>query len=188
MAAHVDDLAGAIILDRRNDDADVEQGQEEGGCDEIRDLPAFDHNQRPGAFRAWLRQILVNLIGNAVKFTPAGGIAVRARLVNASSGHMGGLRHHAPEEPALSHRSPDSRRAWIALQVVDTGVGIAPDNQDRIFDEFEQVNAGPRGDSMQRGTGLGLAIARDIARSHGGDIALGRSPLGGLRAVVRVPV
>ena len=38
------------------------------------------------------------------------------------------------------------------------------------------------------GTGLGLAIARDIARSHGGDITLGRSPLGGLRATVRVPV
>ena len=59
---------------------------------------------------------------------------------------------------------------WIALQVVDTGVGIAPADQARIFEEFEQVNAGPRGDSMQRGTGLGLAISRRLAQLLGGDL------------------
>ena len=68
--------------------------------------------------------------------------------------------------------SPDSRRAWVALQVVDTGVGIAPADQARIFDEFEQVNAGPRGESMQRGTGLGLAISRRLAQLLGGDIGV----------------
>jgi signal transduction histidine kinase len=64
----------------------------------------------------------------------------------------------------------DVSRAWIALQVVDTGVGIAPADQARIFEEFEQVNAGPRSESMQRGTGLGLAISKRLARLLGGDI------------------
>ncbi len=116
-----------------------------------------------------LRQILVNLIGNAVKYTQSGGIAVRARLVGAP---LPGMPPHreTPEDPALSAQSPDPRRTWVALQVVDTGLGIAPADQARIFDEFEQVNAGPRGESMQRGTGLGLAISRRLAVLLDGDI------------------
>jgi signal transduction histidine kinase len=55
---------------------------------------------------------------------------------------------------------------------VDSGVGIATTDLERIFDEFEQVNAGPRGDSMQRGTGLGLAISRRLARLLGGEISV----------------
>jgi signal transduction histidine kinase len=116
---------------------------------------------------AHLRQILINLIGNAVKFTPTGGVAVRARLVNASA-----ERRVTPEDPILASKSPDSRRVWVALQVVDTGIGIGASDQARIFEEFEQVNAGPRGDSMQRGTGLGLAISRRLARLLGGDLSV----------------
>jgi two-component system, NtrC family, sensor kinase len=116
-----------------------------------------------------LRQILVNLIGNAVKYTPSGGIAVRARLVSPV-GHGIASWRNTPEDPALAARVPDPRRSWIALLVVDTGIGIAPDDQSRIFDEFEQVNAGPRGDSMHRGTGLGLAISRRLAQLLDGDL------------------
>jgi signal transduction histidine kinase len=119
-----------------------------------------------------LRQILVNLIGNAVKYTHTGGVAVRARLVGASGTSEAGTHGRTPEDPVLASHSPDSRQTWIALQVVDTGVGIAAADQARIFDEFEQVNAGPRTDSMQRGTGLGLAISRRLARLLGGDITL----------------
>ena len=58
----------------------------------------------------------------------------------------------------------------------------------RIFDEFEQVNAGPRGDSMQRGTGLGLAISRRLARLLGGDITV-ESELGkGSNFTIWLPV
>lgn len=119
-----------------------------------------------------LRQILVNLIGNAVKYTPSGGIAVRARFVGGSMPGTTLPRRETPEDPTFASRAPDSRRAWIALQVVDTGVGIAPSDQERIFDEFEQVNAGPRGDSMQRGTGLGLAISRRLAQLLGGNLGV----------------
>ena len=122
-----------------------------------------------------LRQILINLIGNAVKYTPTGTVSVRARLVGAP-GQASGRRSHGGEADEsiarlLLARAPRSG-IWIALQVVDTGVGIATADLERIFDEFEQVNAGPRGDSMQRGTGLGLAISRRLARLLGGEIAV----------------
>ena len=123
-----------------------------------------------------LRQILINLIGNAVKYTPAGSVSVRARLLGAPDEI--GMRTPTPragmDDPsaaALLARAPRPG-IWVALQVLDTGVGIAPSDLARIFDEFEQVNAGPRGDSMQRGTGLGLAISRRLARLLGGEISV----------------
>jgi len=132
-----------------------------------------------------LRQILVNLIGNAVKYTHAGGVAVRARLVNDVP-RAGG--RSSPEDPALAARSPDAGKTWVALQVIDTGIGIASADQERIFDEFEQVNAGPRGDSMQRGTGLGLAISRRLARLLGGDLTVESQPGKGSTFTVWLPV
>ena len=119
-----------------------------------------------------LRQILVNLLGNAVKYTPAGGVAVRARLVGAPEAYGRGRRGTRAESGIFSARAPRADGIWIALQVVDTGVGIAPANQARVFEEFEQVDAGPRGDSINRGTGLGLTISRRLARLLGGEIAL----------------
>jgi signal transduction histidine kinase len=134
-----------------------------------------------------LRQILVNLIGNAVKYTPSGGIALRARLVSPL-GHGLISRRPTPDDPVFAARAPDPRRSWIALNVVDTGIGIAPDDQSRIFDEFEQVNAGPRGDSMHRGTGLGLAISRRLAQLLEGDLRV-ESQLGkGSTFTVWLPV
>ena len=118
-----------------------------------------------------LRQILVNLIGNAIKYTPSGGIAVRARLLGATR-QAGADRRSSPDDPTLLARSPDANRVWVALQVIDSGIGVAPGDQERIFEEFEQVNAGSRADSMERGTGLGLAISRRLSRLLGGDITV----------------
>jgi signal transduction histidine kinase len=128
-----------------------------------------------------LRQIIVNLLGNAVKYTPTGGIGVRARVVDErGAGHVIGA-------PSLVG-APQGGQVWITLQIADSGIGIAPGDLVRVFEEFEQVNAGPRGDSMQRGTGLGLPISRRLARLLGGDITV-ESELGkGSTFTVWIPV
>lgn len=108
-----------------------------------------------------LRQILVNLLGNAVKYTNEGGIIIRTRLVDS-------LPDSGPANTERSYASTP----WIGIQVIDTGIGIAPADQTRIFEEFEQIDAGPRGNSAERGTGLGLAISRRLAALIGGMVEL----------------
>jgi signal transduction histidine kinase len=108
-----------------------------------------------------LRQILVNLLGNAVKYTNQGGIVIRTRLVDTF-----------PESGPGSARPTHPPTPWIGIQVIDTGIGIHSADQHRIFEEFEQINAGPRGNSAERGTGLGLAISRRLAGLIGGTIEL----------------
>ena len=136
-----------------------------------------------------LRQILLNLLGNAVKFTPSGGISVRARLVSpAPDGAAGGNGDQGGAGRGRSPGPPSPAGHWVALQVVDTGIGIDASYHARIFDEFEQVNAGARGDSMERGTGLGLALARRMARLLGGDVTVESNPGEGSIFTVWLPV
>ena len=92
-----------------------------------------------------LRQVMTNLLGNALKFTEAGGVLVRVRP---------------------SSDQPDA----LMIEVVDTGPGIAPDRLPHLFTEFVQENAGIS--DRYGGTGLGLAISRRLARLMGGDIAV----------------
>jgi signal transduction histidine kinase len=125
-----------------------------------------------------LRQILVNLLGNAVKYTNDGGIVVRTRLVDSLS--EGG--------PSLPDRASYPVNRWIGIQVIDTGIGIHPADQSRIFEEFEQVDAGPRGNSAERGTGLGLAISRRLAGLIGGMIDLESEPGKGSTFTLWLPV
>jgi two-component system osmolarity sensor histidine kinase EnvZ len=75
---------------------------------------------------------------------------------------------------------------WLMLTVDDDGPGIPAAKREEVFKPFLRLDDSHNQDEL--GTGLGLAIARDIARSHGGDVVLGDSPLGGLRATVRVPL
>jgi PAS domain S-box-containing protein len=105
-----------------------------------------------------VRQILLNLVGNAIKFTPAGGWVV------------------------LSCEGED---ASVHLRVRDSGVGIAADEQERIFDPFQQV--GRRLDRPQEGVGLGLAISRDLARGMGGDLTVGSVPGEGSTFTLTLP-
>ena len=94
-----------------------------------------------------LKQILVNLVGNAIKYTPAdGSIVVRAVA------------------------APPRARVGVRLEVTDTGIGIAAADLERVFDEFEQVG-GAYG-RAQEGTGLGLALARRLVMLHGGTIGV----------------
>ncbi|MBI3635993.1 MAG: HAMP domain-containing protein [Candidatus Rokubacteria bacterium] len=94
-----------------------------------------------------LRQILHNLLGNAVKFTAEGGRVTVAATV---------------EEDA------DSRRRWVRVAIRDTGVGVPPDEHERIFIPFEQMDASAARE--RHGTGLGLALTRGLVELHGGRI------------------
>ena len=120
---------------------------------------------------AKVQQILANLLSNAVKFTPEGGrIDVRARLADEAGG--GGTD--------------------LLLDVTDTGVGIAEEEQQAIFEKFRQGRVFQTGDdAMTRefsGTGLGLSIVRELCRLLGGDVSL-ESQLGrGSRFTVRLPL
>ena len=87
-----------------------------------------------------IKQVLLNLLSNAIKFTPEGGrIEVGAAQVNGA----------------------------VEVSVRDTGVGIAPEDLDAVFEEFKQVGANA---AKQEGTGLGLALSRKFIELHGGTI------------------
>jgi signal transduction histidine kinase/CheY-like chemotaxis protein len=109
-----------------------------------------------------LRQVLTNLLGNAVKYTEEGGIVLRADARGA--------------EP------PND--CTLILDVEDTGIGIAPEDQARIFDPFVQAVR----TRSARGTGLGLAISRDFVRLLGGSIDLESTPGRGSRFCIELPI
>jgi len=107
-----------------------------------------------------LRQILLNLLSNACKFTKEGEVRLRARRVA-------------------------NGRDWIELAVADTGIGMTPEQQAKLFEEFSQADAA----TAQRfgGTGLGLAITRKLARMMGGDVTVTSEPGKGSVFTVRLP-
>ena len=106
-----------------------------------------------------LERILRNLLANAVRYTPAGGILLGAR------------RHGAA----------------IRIDVIDTGIGIADADATRVFDEFVQVAAVPRNHAGGRGMGLGLAIVRRLAALCGHEVELASTPGRGSRFSIAVP-
>ncbi len=107
-----------------------------------------------------LRQILLNLLSNACKFTKEGQVTLRVRKV------MDG-------------------RGWIELAVSDTGIGMTPEQQAKLFEEFTQADSS----TARRfgGTGLGLAITRKLARMMGGDVTVTSEPGKGSTFTVRLP-
>lgn len=120
-------------------------------------LPEADLHLHADELR--LKQIIINLLGNAVKFTPeGGGITVAATVAGDGVFH---------------------------LSVADSGIGIAPEDIDRIMRPFEQVET-----SLSRrhnGTGLGLPLALSLARLHGGDIAVESVPGEGTTVTLKLP-
>jgi len=110
------------------------------------------------ADRDKLRQILVNLLGNAVKFTPSGG------SIRLACG---------------------ARDGKVRVTVSDTGPGIPPDKLEEIFQPFVQLQR--EGVGSQAGTGLGLAISRDLARAMNGELLVRSGEGGGSEFVVELP-
>jgi CheY-like chemotaxis protein len=107
-----------------------------------------------------LRQILLNLLSNACKFTKQGEVALRVRKV------------------------VDGRN-WIELAVSDTGIGMTPEQQAKLFEEFTQADSSTA--RQFGGTGLGLAITRKLARMMGGDVTLTSEPGKGSVFTARLP-
>jgi signal transduction histidine kinase/CheY-like chemotaxis protein len=112
-----------------------------------------------------LRQALINLLGNAIKFTARGRIKLHVTLTNVA------LEHVALEPDTLEQGS--GNRLWLSAQVEDTGSGITDEEQGKLFEPFSQIR---RALYSQEGTGLGLAISRKYARLMGGDITVTSSP------------
>jgi signal transduction histidine kinase len=111
-----------------------------------------------------VEQVLANLLGNAVKFTRAGGtieIATRALAT--------------PDDPRV--------RRWVEISVSDDGPGIARDDRERVFEPYVQL--GDRRGAI--GVGLGLAICRRLVEAHGGEIALAERDGGGCRFAFTLP-
>jgi len=112
-----------------------------------------------------VKQVAVNLLTNAVKFTPNGGrVTVRAR-------HLNGLDGHAGE--------------WAEVSVTDTGVGIGRADQALVFEEFRQAGT----DVLRKaeGTGLGLALVKRFVELHGGAVALVSEPGSGSTFTFTLP-
>jgi PAS domain S-box-containing protein len=104
-----------------------------------------------------LRQVLRNLVNNAVKYTDQGGVTLRAARLGETVGPAG-----------------EGRRVVLRLTVTDTGVGIPADQQAAIFESFTQVDGGLT--KRQAGTGLGLAICRLLAGLMGGEVRMESAP------------
>jgi signal transduction histidine kinase len=116
-----------------------------------------------------LRQILINLLGNAVKYTRVGTIELRARVSEEGPD----LRSLAiTGQHAIAPVPMEQHQKWLAIDVIDTGMGIPQVDQERVFEEFEQVRSAEAMATGQRGTGLGLPISRRLAVLLGGDITV----------------
>jgi two-component system, OmpR family, osmolarity sensor histidine kinase EnvZ len=146
-----------------------------GEAAESTDMAAFLEELRLDAERHGHRATVVFHGPSIVVVRPAAFKRCLANLVSNAA-------RHADSVAITGHR--DHR--YLTVTVDDDGPGIPANMREEVFKPFLRLDDARNQD--EGGTGLGLAIARDIARSHGGDITLGDSPLGGLRAAVRVPV
>jgi len=114
-----------------------------------------------------LRQILINLVGNSIKFTDRGKVTIEVSILDADAGIPAAATDCSSPSPVTS--------TLLRFSVVDTGIGIAPPVQERLFQAFEQADSSTT--RRYGGTGLGLAISKELVEKMGGRIGV-RSTLG----------
>jgi CheY-like chemotaxis protein len=113
-----------------------------------------------------LRQVLINLLTNAVKFTPEGGrITLAASYTALSPESAAQIRDFAHPQA-----NPDEILGLLSLAITDTGIGISPADAQRLFQPFVQVNTALN--RQYEGTGLGLSLVKRIVEMHGGEVTL----------------
>jgi len=118
-----------------------------------------------------IKQVLLNLVGNAIKFTPEGGqVTVTARQVPGGYGEPANRRTGEAPVPILrlTDSSVPPQGGFLEISVQDTGVGIKPEDLGKVFEEFQQVEASEI--AQAEGTGLGLTLAKKFVEMHGGKI------------------
>jgi heavy metal sensor kinase len=169
--AHAETVGTVDLSAVLRDVQDVGEALAGGKPVEVR-LEAPDGLVIPGDSGA-VRRLLLNLVSNAVKFTPEGAVTITAREVPAAAALV----------PAEGVRA-DEGRGWVEVQVADSGIGIAPADLPRVFDRFYRADAA----RVTGGTGLGLAIARMIAERHRGTLTVESAPGAGSVFTVRLPV
>jgi PAS domain S-box-containing protein len=129
-----------------------------------------------------LRQVLINLLTNAVKFTPEGGrITLAASYTALSPESAAQIRDFAHPQA-----NPDEILGLLSLAITDTGIGISPEDAQRLFQPFVQVNTALN--RQYEGTGLGLALVKRIVDAHGGEVTLTSEVGGGSCFTVRLPI
>jgi PAS domain S-box-containing protein len=118
-----------------------------------------------------LRQVLINLIGNAIKFTSSGGIGLRVKMGIGKGGEHLRIQEGGGGQMSLANLRASSSPTPYSLyfEVEDTGSGIAADEIETLFDPFVQTKSGQL---SQEGTGLGLPISRQFVQLMGGDITV----------------
>ena len=146
-----------------------------GEAPEAADVAALLAEVAEGAGRAGAR---VSVQAQAPLLARVRPLALRRALTNL----VMNAAAHGAQVAVAARRTPFG---GLEIEVDDDGPGIAPDRYEEAFRPFSRLDAARN--QNRDGVGLGLAIARDVARGHGGELTLGRSPLGGLRAVLRLP-
>ena len=133
-----------------------------------------------------VRQILINLLGNAIKFTPAGDVELSVRPGAAEPAAPAGRGAAAAGDRAETAGVPDGAEpAWVELTVRDTGIGMDDATLERVFEGFSQADTSTT--RRYGGTGLGLSISRQLALLMGGALSATSTPGVGSSFTLRLP-